>query len=195
MEKKLDINYSRQTDLNDNFNRFWNRALKTSNIDYLSKLTNDDLVELKKAVSNINNMMTLRVTLGFIEKLYRLGIINQSQAMRIRKNVDAQHPNTNGFDVMDKECKIVAEVKCNIPVDKKRFGPAQKDAIIKDLKGLWHGKSKGGINDIDGYYKFMVIQDIDLAREAMNAVCDDSCVELTDKNIDTNHIYIAYIKL
>jgi len=195
MKTNAVYDYSRQNDLTNNFNQFWNKALKTVNKDYLEILTTDDPVELKKAVSNINNLMTLRVTLGFIDKLSSLGIINREQAISIRKSVDAQHPNTNGYDVFDEECKIIAEVKCNIPVEKNRFGAAQENAIKKDLHGLWHGKNKGGINNTDDYYKFMVIQDVALAREAMKAICDDLCVELTDNNIDTNHIYIVYIKL
>ena len=66
MENKADIGYSRQLDLEEKFNRYWNQALKTNGEDYLKRLTTDDLVELKKAVSNINNLVTLRVTYGFI---------------------------------------------------------------------------------------------------------------------------------
>lgn len=195
MENKADIGYSRRLDLEEKFNRYWNQALKTNDVDYLKRLTINDLVEMKKAISNINNLITLKVTLGFIDEICRLGIVNNEQAERMRKEVDEQHPNTNGFDVQDKECRIIAEIKCNIPVGEKSFGAAQKNALKKDLQGLRNGKTKGDIDNVGNYYKFLVIQDVSNARLAMKELYGDDCVELVDKNIDTDHIYIVYIKL
>ena len=188
--------YSRQLDIQEKFNHFWNQALKTKNENYLSKLTNEDLIGLKKAIANTNNLLTLKVTLGFIDRLHSMGIIDSNQADRIKRNVDGQHPNTIGFDVQDTESGIIAEVKCNIPVGEKSFGAAQKNALKKDLQGLRNGKAKGGIVNTDDYYKFMVVLDVDGVRDAMKKLCgDDRCIELVDKNIDTNHIYIVYIKI
>lgn len=195
MENKAEIGYSRQLDFEERFNRYWNQALKTNDVDYLKRLTINDLVEMKKAISNINNLITLKVTIGFIDEICRLGVVNNEQAERMRKEVDEQHPNTNGFDVQDKECRIIAEIKCNIPVGEKSFGAAQKNALKKDLQGLRNGKTKGDIDNVGNYYKFMVIQDVSNARLAMKELYGDDCVELVDKNIDTDHIYIVYIKL
>ena len=39
MENKADIGYSRQLDLEEWFNRYWNLALKTNGEDYLKRLT------------------------------------------------------------------------------------------------------------------------------------------------------------
>ena len=196
MENKADIGYSRQLDLEERFNRYWNQALKTNGEDYLKRLTTDDLVELKKAVSNINNLVTLRVTYGFIEKIHELGIINRVQAEKIKAKVDGTHPNTNGYDVeYDAETKIIAEIKCNIPVGGNRFGSAQRNAIKEDLQGLWNGKNKGKIIPAS-YYKFMVIQDISGAREAMEQIVnsmDGNYATLDDKTVvDTDHVYIVY---
>ena len=195
LENKADKGYSRQLDPEEKFNRYWNQALKTNGEDYLKRLTINDLVEMKKAISNINNLITLKVTLGFIDEICRLGIVNNEQAERMRKEVDEQHPNTNGFDVQDEECRIIAEIKCNIPVGEKSFGAAQKNALKKDLQGLRNGKTKGDVDNVDSYYKFMVIQDVSNARMAMKELYGDDCVKLVDKNIDTDHIYIVYIKL
>lgn len=195
MENKADKGYSRQIDLEEKFNRYWNQALKTKGEDYLKRLTINDLVEMKKAISNINNLITLRVTFSFIDEICRLGIVNIEQAERMNKEVNEQHPNTNGFDVQNRECRIIAEIKCNIPVGEKSFGAAQKNALKKDLQGLRNGKTKGDIDNVGNYYKFMVIQDVSNARLAMKELYGDDCVELVDKNIDTNHIYIVYIKL
>ena len=195
MENKADKGYSRQLDLEEKFNCYWNQALKTNGVDYLQRLTINDLVEMKKAISNINNLITLRVTLSFIDEICRLGIVNNEQAERIKKEVNEQHPNTNGFDVQDKESRIIAEIKCNIPVGEKCFGAAQKNALKKDLQGLRNGKVKGDIDNVGNYYKFMVIQDVSKARIAMKELYGDDCIELVDKNIDTDHIYIVYISL
>lgn len=195
MENKADKGYSRQIDLEEKFNRYWNQALKTKGENYLKRLTINDLVEMKKAISNINNLITIRVTFSFIDEICRLGIVNIEQAERMKKEVNEQHPNTNGFDVQNRECRIIAEIKCNIPVGEKSFGAAQKNALKKDLQGLRNGKAKGGIDDVKNYYKFMVIQDVPKARIAMRELYGSDCIELTDKHIDTNHIYIVYISL
>ena len=195
MENKADKGYSRQLDLEEKFNCYWNQALKTNGVDYLKRLTINDLVEMKKAISNVNNLITLRVTLSFVDEICRLGIVNNEQAERIKKEVNEQHPNTNGFDVQDRESRIIAEIKCNIPVGEKSFGAAQKNALKKDLQGLRNGKVKGDIDNVDNYYKFMVIQDVSKARIAMKELYGDDCIELVDKNIDTDHIYIVYINL
>ncbi|MBR4177237.1 MAG: hypothetical protein IKQ53_07540 [Bacteroidales bacterium] len=195
MENKADKGYSRQLDLEEKFNRYWNQALKTDGEDYLKRLTTNDLVEMKKAISNINNLITLKVTLGFVDEICRLGIVNNEQAIRIKEDIDEQHPNTNGFDVQDMDCKIIAEIKCNIPVGEKSFGAAQKNALKKDLQGLRNGKTKGDIDNVADYYKFMVIQDVPKARVAMKELYGNDCVELKNKHIDTDHIYIVYIKL
>ena len=71
----------------------------------------------------------------------------------------------------------------------------KKNALKKDLQGLRNGKTKGDIDNVDDYYKFMVIQDVPKARIAMKELYGSDCVELTDKHIDTNHIYIVYISL
>jgi hypothetical protein len=195
IENKTDKEYSRQLDLEEKFNRYWNQALKTDGENYLKRLTTKDLVEMKKAISNINNLITLRVTLGFIDEICRLGIVNIEQAERIKREINEQHPNTNGFDVQDKESRIIAEIKCNIPVGEKSFGAAQKNALKKDLQGLRNGKTKGEIDDVNNYYKFMVIQDVPKARVAMKELYGNDCIELVDKNINTDHIYIVYISL
>ena len=207
MGNKADIEYSRELDLEEKFNLFWNKALKTNGEDYLSRLTNNDLVEMKKAISKINNLITLRVTLAFIDKLCRRGIINSKQADNIKKDVQRAHPNTNGFDVRYPNpnrkdeydgLNLIAEVKCNIPVGETSFGAAQKNALKKDLQGLrWDKAQKAGIDPKD-YYKFMVIQDVPNAREAMEEFIVGDCVKLDEKKIDEidkKHIYIVYVKV
>lgn len=201
MENKADKGYSRQLDLEEKFNCYWNQALKTNGVDYLKRLTINDLVEMKKAISNINNLITLRVTLSFVDEICRLGIVNNEQAERIKKEVNEQHPNTNGFDVQDDECKIIAEIKCNIPVGGDEFGAAQRNGIIKDLKGLMGEKKNFEKSQVLDYYKFMVLFDVPGAdvKKAMENLCRNhdkqKCIDLANNDIDTDHIYLVYIKL
>lgn len=208
MADKADKGYSRQLDLEEKFNQFWNQALKTTNENYLKLLSIDDLIGLKKAISNINNLMTLKVTLGFVDEICRLGIINSTQANRIKMKVDKQHPNTNGFDVCCKKeddgIDLIAEVKCNIPVGGDEFGAAQRNGIIKDLNSMLEGKKKYSKNYTSNCFKFMVLlemQDGNKVKDAMqnllktNKQYKDICVNLQNSDIDKEHIYIVYIKL
>ena len=208
MENKADIGYSRQLDLKEKFNRYWNQALKTNGEDYLTRLTTEDLVEMKKAISNINNLITLKVTLAFIDVICRLGIIDSAQAKTITEKVDKQHPNTNGFDVCcnkeDDGIDLVAEIKCNIPVGGYEFGAAQMNGIITDLEGMWEGKGKFEKNYTNRCDKFMVLlemQDGNEVKYAMENLLEhnkqykDICVNLESNDIDTKHIYCVYIKL
>lgn len=206
--KDNNLEYSRRLDLEEKFNSYWNKALKTNGEDYLKRLTTNDLVEMKKAISNINNLITLRVTLRFIDEICRLGIVNIEQAERIKKEVNEQHPNTNGFDVCCEKEKdginLIAEVKCNIPVGEDEFGAAQRNGIIEDLDGMWEGKGKFDNNYTKRCKKFMVLlelQDGNEVKHAMENLLEhnkqyrDICVDLESKNINNKHIYIVYIKL
>lgn len=208
METKADKGYTRQFDLEEKFNRYWNQALKTNGVDYLKRLTINDLVEMKKAISNINNLITLKVTLAFIDEICRLGIIDSAQAGKIREGVDKQHPNTNGFDVCCEKEKdginLIAEVKCNIPVGEDEFGAAQRNGIIKDLKGMMGEKKNHDKYHTSDCYKFMVLlelQDGNEVKYAMENLLEhnkqykDICVNLESNDIDTKHIYCVYIKL
>ena len=155
--------YSRVDDLSKKFNSFWNDYFHDAK-DYFKELTISNLVSLKMAVSNINNIITLRVTNQFVEFLQSEGIITSTQKEKMLSDVDKIHPNTNGYDVKfsDSGIKIVAEVKCCIPVGKNSYGAAQEESIISDIKLLLAGKPKSGIKEddsIDKYYKFMVLLD------------------------------------
>lgn len=202
--------YNRLLELTNNFNIFWNNALKTENEDYLSGISVENLIELKKALNNINNFVTLMVTLRFIEQLRKIGVISFEQAENMKDEVNSVHPNTNGFDVRyplpektkSEEKNIVAEVKCNIPVDGNKFGANQKKGIYKDLKGILDGKNKEKNYDHSKYHKFMVMLDVNGVREAMANIINDfnkentvNLVELSDNKIDFGHIYIVYINL
>ena len=137
--------YSRDNDLSRNFNNFFDKfGVK----DLYSKLSGRDLINLKKLLSCINNIITLRATDAFVLKLYQDGFITSAEKDAIWKDVHTQHANTNGFDVRyDGRKKIIAEVKCNIPVNGTSFGAAQEDGILDNIDHLLHGKAKANIAD------------------------------------------------
>lgn len=118
-----------------------------------------DLLTLKNATCIINNFITYKLTLAFLEQLYNWNFIKKTQYEKMQMSIEQTSINANGFDVLYQEdvC-IVAEVKGNIPCRGKRFGAMQRKSIIKDLIALKNGKTKSKINT-DSYYKFMVLLD------------------------------------
>ena len=159
--------YNRKDDLSSAFNDFWRKALN-SNEDYYSKLTLKEFVNLKKAITNINNIITMLVTESFVKTLHKDGVISTPQQSEMLEQLFETHANTNGFDVEYSagQMKIVAEVKCNIPVNETSFGAAQENSIMEDVDHLFHSKKKSDLTseDIQDYYKFMVFLDVENVR-------------------------------
>ncbi|MFU8647914.1 hypothetical protein ACNA06_11385 [Lysinibacillus sp. RSDA_15] len=51
-------------------------------------------------------------------------------------------------------------MKCNKPINNGfKFGSAQRNGIIKDIKCLLDGKPKVNSIDVTDYYKFLVVYD------------------------------------
>ena len=159
--------YNRKDDLSSAFNSFWQEALNSKE-DYYSKLTLKEFVHLKKAITNINNIITMLVTESFVKTLHKDGVISTSQQSEMLEQLFETHANTNGFDVEYSagQMKIVAEVKCNIPVNENSFGAAQENSIMEDVDHLFHSKKKSDLTseDIQDYYKFMVFLDVEKVR-------------------------------
>ncbi len=159
--------YNRKDDLSSAFNSFWQEALNSKE-DYYSKLTLKEFVHLKKAITNINNIITMLVTESFVKTLHKDGVISTPQQSEMLEQLFETHANTNGFDVEYSagQMKIVAEVKCNIPVNETSFGAAQENSIMEDVDHLFHSKKKSDLTseDIQDYYKFMVFLDVENVR-------------------------------
>lgn len=159
--------YNRKDDLSSAFNSFWQEALNSKE-DYYSKLTLKEFVHLKKAITNINNIITMLVTESFVKTLHKDGVISTPQQSEMLEQLFETHANTNGFDVEYSagQKKIVAEVKCNIPVNENSFGAAQENSIMEDVDHLFHSKKKSDLTseDIQDYYKFMVFLDVENVR-------------------------------
>ena len=159
--------YNRKDNLSSAFNSFWQEALNSKE-DYYSKLTLKEFVNLKKAITNINNIITMLVTESFVKTLHKDGVISTPQQSEMLEQLFETHANTNGFDVEYSagQMKIVAEVKCNIPVNETSFGAAQENSIMEDVDHLLHSKKKSDLTseDIQDFYKFMVFLDVENVR-------------------------------
>jgi len=193
----------RQKELENQFNGFFS---KHNILDLYGQLSVRELIELKRIFSCINNLITLRATIAFVKQLRKDNFISQAVYDNILNDINKQHANANGFDVKyegEQGKKIIAEVKCNIPVDKTSFGPAQKEGIIKDIQYLQNGKSKAKINNTAQYYKFMVILDCDEnVKECMRKIIDKQNMvkELvkeytTPNDLDKEHVFVMYVTI
>lgn len=196
----------RDRQLAGEFNGFWKQCLGRDE-DYYSRLTLDGFVRLKRALGNINNIITLKTTLSFIDCLLAEKVVLLPQAEEMRRRVKETSANANGFDVCysggPDGLPLIAEVKCNIPVKKDRFGAAQEAGIRKDIEALLQGKRKMGVTDVSGYYKFMAVLDMadGSVRKAMEKLISGFSSDIRVKEYvpgvtrvdDTQVVYVVYV--
>ena len=203
----MDNTINREKELKEQFNAFFSRH----NVDNLyDQLSIQEMIELKKVFSCINNIITLRATFAFVDQLAKDGFISPDTHVKMRKGVNDQHANANGFDVHygdkkgeDCEKKIIAEVKCNIPVNKNSFGAAQEKGILEDIEHLKNkkGKEKGGVEDTSDYYKFMVL--LDCCDDDKVKICTQKLIEgmehvkeyTTPNELDKENVFVMYVKI
>ena len=67
--------------------------------DAYKKISAGKFVSLKKALSNINNIVTLKVTNLFIKKLVKDEFVDITQGVAMKVNVNNNSANANGYDV------------------------------------------------------------------------------------------------
>lgn len=182
------------------------------------KITSSDLLELKRALSPINNMITKELTDEFIKNLEKIfaktlgalpGELKNTDEL-LKDNADV-NVNANGYDFF--KAPIIAEVKANIPYKKIKYGASQKSGLTKDINGLLDAKNKKGGDGVslEDYYKFLVILDYERNDYKSSDAVEDlkKCYEkkhnLNDTlvildiskpvKLDKDHIYIVKLKL
>ena len=197
------MKYNREQLLATRLNNFLCNSLKLPQTDYYGNLTTEKIIGLKAFLSDINNIVTLRLSMRFSEWLKRELGINQEIFDTIQSQIKQTKPNTNGYDIeyTSDVLKLIAEVKCNVPINEKdRFGSAQKNGIRKDLNGLLHGKSKSNI-DMIKYLKFLVLYDTDTMRLAMKSFHNRLPAEIKKRVIlsttsfdDPQNVYVIFLK-
>lgn len=132
----------------------------------IDSLNIDELIALKKLLAKINNTLTQKLALAFVDFLAGKGAIHTagtpSDYDTLFQTVRNTNPNARGFDIrLDNPSAgytpLIAEVKTTVPVFSDHFGSQQEDAITTDLNGLT-GQSKKGktVSNLPAYYKFMV---------------------------------------
>lgn len=198
------MEYNKELELKERLNDFLFRVTNIEE-DYYSRLAIQDFENLKTALKDIHNIITYRTTITFIEWLkINLKFDNNEYKNVIEKVVNTK-PNDNGYDIqIDGSIKIIAEVKCNKPINQGSiFGSAQRNGLKKDLESLLFGKSKvKGIN-YNEYLKFLVIYDFGVeVRQAVTHLLKNLKLELREKvclynateQIVNDKVYIVFIK-
>ena len=195
--------YSREKALQARINEILTEQFDLPAIDYYSKLDITGFLKFKLALSDINNILTLKLTSVFAEMLGAALHFDAKQMSAIRSQIDLTKPNANGFDIeLSSPFSVVVEVKCVIPINQGEvYGSAQRKGIEKDLDALSKGKSKSPI-DVTKALRFMVFLDIPKVRAATrhflaSSVVDSSLIEIVKSttNFVVGKIYIWFIKI
>lgn len=153
-----DNEYNRTNDLKKKLNEFIYSITKVKS-DYFAELKQEEFIDLKSAVSDINNIFTLKLTLAFAKWLKELFRFDDEKYQEIINAIDRMSPNANGFDIKIEELKILVEIKAVVPINNGNYyGAAQRNSILSDAIKLKEGKGKN--QDTDNYYKFIGVIDI-----------------------------------
>lgn len=167
--------YSRDKDLQERLNSHLAEIFGLPEADYYSKINTDGLLRLKSAISDIHNILTLRLTMGFVEWIKNIMRYDAAAVEQIRRVALITKPNANGYDVSwSGEKPFAAEVKCNIPNGAdSTYKANQKNGIIKDIDSLLKGKSKARPLEPTAL-KFMVFLDMPAIRAANDRLIQSS---------------------
>ena len=149
----------RRAVLKDKINRHLSSLTKIEK-DYFSSLEEADLLKLKSVLTDINNVLTLKLTLKAADWLGKIFKIRKAILTDIIIDIDKQKPNTAGFDIcINAPNKIIGEVKCVVPVnDGASYGAAQWNGILDDVIKLKNGCKK--IPDTSTFFKFIFLLDL-----------------------------------
>ena len=197
----------REKALEQNFNKLveiWYKNKKS-----FREMTMDDVVLLKRALSSVNNIATLKATVLLVERLAGLFPMINKKKEEILRAINVKSANSNGFDIEWTDgINVVAEVKCNIPIGSKNaFGSQQKSGISKDLGKLRYGNKKTGKlqeGALKAYHKFLGIyvhdeQSEEAVRNFCNTISEEyGKVEILDKDVkkktfDEHTIYVVML--
>lgn len=194
--------YDREKHLQSRLNKFVEYGFDLPERDYYSSLELDDFLKLKSILSDINNIFTLKVSLGFTRWLTGQFELSEESTKTIYSEILGTKPNANGFDLELREpIKVVAEVKCNIPINGGDvYGSAQRNGITKDIDSLVNGKTKSSINSQD-CFKFMVFLDRPEIRKATAHFIKNmkehkeliSVINKTTGQLSIDKIYVTFV--
>jgi hypothetical protein len=197
--------YNRENELKERFNRFIASKITGKDEDYFSRLSVADFEDIKTTLKDIHNIITYKTTIRFIAWVSeRFPYVLENYQVYMDQVLGAR-PNDNGYDLtVTGEVNIIVEIKCNKPINNGyKFGSAQKNGLIKDIRGLLEGKSKVKSIDPAAAFKFLVIYDFGdhtlLATQHLikNITADlkDKVVILEDsEQLTLDKVFIVFIK-
>lgn len=163
--------YDRELKFIENFNSIISTIVDAKMVDkcYYHSINPELIIKLKKDLSVVNNIITYRTTIAFVELLCTLKFINQQEKNNLIGEINKTPENANGFDIKKDggSFKFIAEVKGNIPKGQK-FESGQINGIYTDIIHLNNGK--GNINNIGEYHKFMVFMRCNNIDQAINSL-------------------------
>ena len=163
----MNTSYRKDDELRRRINAFLKHTFELPESDYYARLDLKTMLGLKSALSDINNAVTMRLTLGFLDWACETLAMDAVSISKIRESVLRSKPSSNGYDIhCTAPVPFVAEVKCNVPINGgTKYGAAQKAGILKDIDSLLRGKSKASGID-QAALKFMVFLDVPEVRAA-----------------------------
>ncbi|MBL6445396.1 hypothetical protein JMN32_03705 [Fulvivirga sp. 29W222] len=150
--------YQRAEDLSNKLNKFLS-GLTGENKDYYSQIMPDEIIQLKAALANINNILTLKTTIAFASWLSHAICLTPDEYKLLINQVEETKPNTNGYDIELPDKQIIAEIKSIVPINNGNYyGAAQRNSILDDARKLVSGKKR--VCDTKSYFKFIGILDL-----------------------------------
>lgn len=198
------MQYDREQYLQWRLNDFLINSLALPKSDYVSSLSLASLLNLKSVLSDVNNLITLKLALGLADWVSGCFSLNDEGRTNLRKMILETKPNTNGFDVwLGYPIAFVAEVKCNVPVNGgAKYGARQKRGIIADVNALLVGKRRASMAT-ERVLKFMAFLDLPEIRKAnAHLLRNDPSLatklvfmESTQVPSNLNRVHGVYVKL
>lgn len=170
----------------------------------LSALNAPQLLDLKRMLSRVNNLLSKELGLKFIELIK----MNKPDKERLKEKFWEIKPNANGYDLVDVDERIIAEIKCNIPCKKDHtYGAQQIKNILDDIEHMANEnkkkKHKPPIDQLSNYTRFMVLLKTEYAsicfKQIKRKLADKVSLEEWDgkpaENLSKDKIYVAFVEL
>ncbi|CAM3465181.1 MULTISPECIES: hypothetical protein [Paenibacillus] len=201
----MSLPYDREAELKERFNQFIANKITGSNEDYYSRMSVEDFEDIKTTLKDIHNIITYKTTIRFIDWVSeRFPYVKENYQVYLEQVLKTR-PNDNGYDlIVTGEVNIIAEIKCNKPINNGyKFGSAQRNGIVKDIRGLLEGKSKVKSIDPAAAFKFLVIYDFgDHTLSAAQHLIKNLQADLKEKVeiyedsnlLTTDKVYVVFIK-
>ncbi|ENN6470577.1 hypothetical protein AB9X29_004409 [Vibrio vulnificus] len=192
------MKYDREEQLKIKLNSYLIEQFELTEKDYYSLFDIRGIVKLKSVLSDINNILTLKVTLAFSDWLAEHYSLDQNAAQSLKRIVLESKPNSNGYDIwLGYPVTFVGEVKCNIPINNSfKYGAQQRKGIERDISGLIYGKRKASINS-EKCPKFIAFLDLPEVRKAnehllsVSSICREHLV-FVEAGVDCDRLDLVY---